>query len=184
MNAINFLDILDGLAAGVSAICSATFLYISFRTGNTTTGILCAALLGSNLAFLRFNKSPAHLYMGEMGSFLNGISLAVIAVMLGYATLGRESALFVPLLILALPLLDLGYVVFRRWKLRKPLSQKSRDHLVLCWVDAGIPCRRVIARMVGLNLLWCFAAVLLFHAFTTVSLLCAVFAIGLWVRWK
>lgn len=183
MNAINFLDILDGLAAGISAICAATFLYISFRTANMTAGILSAALLGSNLAFLRFNTLPARLYMGEMGSFLNGISLAMIAILLGYATLGREFAVFVPLLILALPLLDLSYVVFRRWRLHKPLTHKSRDHLVLCWTDAGVSWRRVIGRMYGFNLLWCFGAVLLFHAFKAISFAFVALAIGLWVKW-
>ncbi|MFH0940851.1 MAG: MraY family glycosyltransferase [Candidatus Omnitrophota bacterium] len=161
MNAFNFLDILDGLASGISILCGATFLYISYATGNIAVGVLAAALLGSNLSFLRFNFFPAKLYMGDMGSLFNGICFAVMAVLTSYASVGNELALFAPLLILALPLYDLFFVIVMRLAGRKPIIKKSRDHFVLRLLDKGVSVPGVVFKMYFFNTIFNLTAVLL-----------------------
>ena len=165
MNAFNFLDILDGLACGISILCSATFLYISYTTGNITVGVLAAALLGSNLSFLRFNFFPAKLYMGDMGSLFNGIGFAVMAILMSYAKVGSEIALFVPLLILALPLYDLIFVIAMRLAGRKPIIKKSRDHFVLRLLDKGASVQGIVFKMYFFNAISNFMAVMLWNSF-------------------
>ncbi len=165
MNAFNFLDILDGLACGISILCSATFLYISYTTGNITVGVLAAALLGSNLSFLRFNFFPAKLYMGDMGSLFNGIGFAVMAILTSYAKVGSEIALFVPLLILALPLYDLIFVIAMRLAGRKPIIKKSRDHFVLRLLDKGASVQGIVFKMYFFNAISNFMAVMLWNSF-------------------
>ncbi len=164
MNAFNFLDILDGLAAGISCVCAATFLYISTRTGNLAAGLIAAALLGSNLSFLRFNLPQAKLYMGDMGSLFNGVVLGAAAIMISYASLGREAALFVPLLILALPLYDLFFVIVMRLIDRKSIVRKSRDHFVLRLMDRGVPVPRAVFLMYLFTFLFNLAALLLLRS--------------------
>jgi len=161
----NFLDILDGLACGISILCSATFLYISYTTGNITVGVLAAALLGSNLSFLRFNFFPAKLYMGDMGSLFNGIGFAVMAILTSYAKVGSEIALFVPLLILALPLYDLIFVIAMRLAGRKPIIKKSRDHFVLRLLDKGASVQGIVFKMYFFNAISNFMAVMLWNSF-------------------
>ena len=161
MNAFNFLDILDGLASGISILCAATFLYISYVTGNIVVGVLAAALLGSNLSFLRFNFFPAKLYMGDMGSLFNGISFAVMAILTSYANIGSEMALFVSLLILALPLYDLIFVIVMRMAGRKSIIKKSRDHFVLRLVDKGMSVPGIVFKMCFFNMIFNLVAVAL-----------------------
>ena len=161
MNAFNFLDILDGLASGISILCGATFLYIGYTTGNIVVGVLAAALLGSNLSFLRFNFFPAKLYMGDMGSLFNGICFAVMAILASYASVGSELALFAPLLILALPLYDLIFVIVMRLAGRKPIIKKSRDHFVLRLVDKGMSVPRIVFRMYFFNVIFNLVAVMI-----------------------
>ena len=161
MNAFNFLDILDGLAAGISILCAATFLYICYGMGNWIVGMLAAALLGSNLSFLVFNFHPARLYMGDTGSLFNGMALAMIAIMISYAPRGREMALFVPLLILAFPLYDLIFAIVLRCVRRKSIVKKSRDHFVLRLVDKGTSSRRSVFLMYFFNALFNLVAILL-----------------------
>ncbi len=161
MNAFNFLDILDGLAAGISILCAATFLFISYMTQNIPAVIMSCALLGSNLSFLVFNFHPARLYMGDMGSLFNGMALSIIAVMISYAPRGREIALFVPLLVLALPLYDLIFVIGVRFMRRKSIIVKSRDHFVLRLMDKGTPVKQGVYLMYFFNLLFNLIAILL-----------------------
>jgi UDP-GlcNAc:undecaprenyl-phosphate GlcNAc-1-phosphate transferase len=161
MNAFNFLDILDGLASGISILCAATFLYIGYATGNIAVGVLAAALLGGNLSFLRFNFFPAKLYMGDMGSLFNGIGLAVIAILTSYASVGSELALFAPLLILALPLYDLIFVIAMRLAGRKPIIKKSRDHFVLRLADKGLSVPGIVFKMYFFNIIFNLMAVMI-----------------------
>lgn len=171
MNAFNFLDILDGLAAGIAVLCAATFFYIAYVTSNMLLGIVSAALLGSNLSFLKFNFAPARLYMGDTGSLFNGIALAMIALMMSYAKPGHEMALFVPLLVLALPLYDLVFVVLMRWRSHKPIIKKSRDHFALRLVDNGRHPNKIVFLMYFFNILFNLAAVLLLLSSNTFGFL-------------
>lgn len=181
MNAFNFLDILDGLAAGIAVLCAATFSYIAYMTNNVLLGIVSAALLGSNLSFLKFNFTPARLYMGDTGSLFNGIGLAMIALMMSYAKPGREVALFVPLLVLALPLYDLAFVVLMRWRSHKSIIKKSRDHFALRLMDNGRHPKKIVFLMYFFNILFNLAAVLLLLSSNIFGFLVLLFTFCTWL---
>lgn len=181
MNAINFLDIVDGLAAGITVICSLTFLSISVFTHNMLTGALSVSLLGANLAFLVFNRAPARLYMGDMGSLFNGCALAGISVLIHYAHPGREVALLVPLFILALPIYDFIFVVIMRWRAKKSIMSKSRDHFILRLLDGGWGLKKAVHLMYFFTLLFNLAAVLLLKSSNESGTVLFIFGIGIWL---
>ena len=112
-NAVNFIDGLDGLAAGVSAIMSISLVFISIRVGEYSIAILGIALMGSCFGFLPFNFNPAKIFMGDTGSTFLGFMLATLSiqgVFKSYAVISFA----VPLLILGLPLFDALFAMIRR----------------------------------------------------------------------
>src|SRR5207249_4670119 len=117
MNMFNFLDGLDGLAAGVSAISTFTFTLIalSLPRPEIGTAILSAIVLGASLGFLRHNFYPARIFMGDSGALLLGFVLAVIPLQ-GLLKTASIVTLFFPLLVLAVPIVDTTFVVVRRLK--------------------------------------------------------------------
>lgn len=181
MNSFNFFDIWDGLAAGICCFSAAAFLFICVAAGNYQAGVFAAALLGANLGFLFFNRSPAKLYMGDAGSLVNGIAFAMIAVMISYAPSGREVAVLVPLFILALPLFDLFFLVFMRLKMRRSIVKKSRDHFILRMMDSGISPFLSIFIMCVFNALFNFAGIFLFFSLNTFALFVLVIVFIGWV---
>ena len=92
-NAMNFLDNMDGLLAGVSAVISAFFLVLSIINGQYLVGLLSAAVLGSCVGFLFWNLNPATVFMGDSGSMFLGFLLACIAIKLRF--LGQSPVCFV-----------------------------------------------------------------------------------------
>ena len=160
-NAVNLLDILDGLAGGLAAISSLVFLILAYLTNNIFVAILTACLFGSTLGFLKFNFSSAKIYMGDTGSGFLGFSLAIIAIMLSYATLEHKLALFVPLFVLGLPILDLAFVTFKRLVQKKSIVRKSKDHLVLYLIQQGLSLKKAVFAMYLINILFGISAILL-----------------------
>jgi UDP-GlcNAc:undecaprenyl-phosphate GlcNAc-1-phosphate transferase len=125
MNAVNFIDGVDGLAAGVVAIDGVAFTIIAFELkgpNSTLAGILAAITAGAALGFLVHNFYPATIFMGDSGANLLGYLLGVVTVE-GTLKTNALIALIAPLLILAVPFLDTGFVVAKRLKYgRKPWS--------------------------------------------------------------
>ncbi len=181
MNAFNFLDIADGLAAGIAVICAAAFWVVSLWTGDVWPALLSCALAAANLSFLRFNVAPARLYMGDAGSLFNGCALGAIAIMISYATPGREVALVSPLLILTLPLYDLVFVMAVRFRSRRPVTQKSPDHFILRLMAGGRSLNASVFWMYLLNFLFCVSAVVLMRSSRALGVVFLVFACCLWL---
>ncbi len=128
INMVNFIDGLDGLAAGVCGISALTFSIIALATDFSAMGVLAAILAGATFAFLRFNFHPASIFMGDAGSMLLGFVLACISVesvMKGTAAV----ALVLPLLVLAVPFIDLFLIVWRRWRRGVPFYSPGQDHV-------------------------------------------------------
>ena len=128
INMVNFIDGLDGLAAGVCAISSLTFAVIALSLNRAPMGVTAAILAGAALGFLRFNFYPASIFMGDAGSMLLGFVLGAISiqgVLKGAATV----ALIFPLLVLGVPFADLFLIVFRRWRKGVPFYSPGRDHV-------------------------------------------------------
>ena len=128
MNMVNFLDGLDGLAAGVAAIAGGTFAVIALSLGKPDAAILSAIVLGASLGFLRHNFYPARIFMGDSGALLLGFVLAAISVQ-GLLKTAATVALFFPLLVLAVPIVDTTFVVARRLKHGERVFEGDQAHL-------------------------------------------------------
>ena len=141
MNMVNFLDGLDGLAAGVCAIAGGTFSVIALSLLKPNAAILSAIVLGACVGFLRHNFYPARIFMGDSGAMLLGFVLATVAVS-GLLKTAATVALAFPLLVLAVPILDTGYVIAKRLKYRRPIYSADREHLHYRFLSIGFSQRR------------------------------------------
>lgn len=112
-NAVNLIDGLDGLAPGVSVIAASTMIPIAFINGDAASAVVLMVLAGSILGFMRYNISPAKIFMGDSGSLVLGFLLAVLSVK--SSTKGTTVfALIVPVLALGLPIMDTLLAMIRR----------------------------------------------------------------------
>ncbi len=127
MNVVNFSDGIDGLAAGVCAISAVAFAIIAFDLGRDAAGVLAALTAGAALGFLVHNFHPASVFMGDCGSNLLGLLLGA-AIVEGSLKTNALVALVVPLVVLAVPFLDTGFVVAKRIKYRRPIYQPDSNH--------------------------------------------------------
>ena len=143
MNMVNFLDGLDGLAAGVCGIAGSTFAVIALSLGKPNAAAFSAIVLGATLGFLRHNFFPARIFMGDSGALLLGFSLATVAVE-GLLKTAATVALFFPLLVLAVPILDTGFVIARRLKYRQSIAERDLTHLHHRFVNIGFSQRRAV----------------------------------------
>jgi UDP-GlcNAc:undecaprenyl-phosphate/decaprenyl-phosphate GlcNAc-1-phosphate transferase len=125
---VNFLDGLDGLAAGVAAIAGLTFAVIALSLAKPNAAILSAIVFGACVGFLRHNFYPARIFMGDSGALLLGFVLAAISVQ-GLVKTAATVALFFPLLVLAVPIVDTTFVVARRLKHGESVFEADQAHL-------------------------------------------------------
>jgi UDP-GlcNAc:undecaprenyl-phosphate GlcNAc-1-phosphate transferase len=128
MNMVNFLDGLDGLAAGVCAISGATFSVIELSLGRVGAAVLAAIVCGACVGFLRHNFYPARIFMGDSGALLLGYTLAAVSVQ-GLLKTAALATLLLPLLVLAVPVLDTSFVVAKRLRSGQPIYVADARHL-------------------------------------------------------
>src|SRR5689334_2284458 len=114
INAANFMDNMDGLTAGFTAIAAGYFVVIAFSQGLTLVTSLAAALAGSAVGFLIYNFNPASVFMGDMGALVLGFVLAVLGIKIKFGVQPPSVTWMVPLLVLALPIFDITLVVVTR----------------------------------------------------------------------
>ncbi|HZG34568.1 MAG TPA: MraY family glycosyltransferase [Gaiellaceae bacterium] len=150
MNMVNFLDGLDGLAAGVCAIAGATFALIALSVGRPQPAILAAIVAGACLGFLRHNFYPARIFMGDSGALCLGFLLAALSVQ-GLLKTASTVVLFWPLLVLAVPIIDTSFVVARRLKNRERVFGADQAHLHHRFLRRGFTQRRAALTMWA----WC-----------------------------
>jgi UDP-GlcNAc:undecaprenyl-phosphate GlcNAc-1-phosphate transferase len=143
MNVLNFTDGVDGLAAGVCTIAAATFAVICLSLDRGEAGILAALTAGAAAGFLWHNFHPASIFMGDAGSNLIGLLLACIAIQ-GVLKTAAVVALFFPLVILAVPILDTGFVVAKRIKYKRPVYSADNWHLHHRLQNIGFSQRRTV----------------------------------------
>jgi UDP-GlcNAc:undecaprenyl-phosphate GlcNAc-1-phosphate transferase len=141
MNMVNFLDGLDGLASGVGAIAGATFAVIALSLEKPDAAILSAIVFGACVGFLRHNFYPARIFMGDSGALLLGFVLAAVSVQ-GLLKTAATVALFFPLLVLAVPIVDTTFVVARRLKHRESPFEGDQAHLHHRFLRRGFSERR------------------------------------------
>ena len=143
MNVVNFSDGVDGLAAGVCAISAAAFSVIAFDLGTDPAGVLAAMVSGAALGFLIHNFHPASVFMGDCGSNLLGLLLGAVIVQ-GALKTNAVVALIVPLVVLAVPFLDTGFVVAKRIKYRRPVYRGDANHFHHRFHRIGFSQRRTV----------------------------------------
>lgn len=136
MNMVNLLDGMDGLAAGLCSLAGITFAVLALSLTKPEAAVLSAIVAGACLGFLRHNFYPARIFMGDSGSLLLGFTLAAVAVE-GTLKTAATVALFFPLLILAIPILDTSFVVAKRLKYGRPLHEPTPWHLYHRFRDIG-----------------------------------------------
>lgn len=147
-NAINLIDGLDGLAAGVSAIAIGTIAVMAFIMGNVVVALICLLLLGSIIGFLFFNFHPAKIFMGDSGALFLGFSLAMLSL-LGFKQIAIVSFL-TPLILIGVPLSDTLFAIVRRWMQKKPIFSPDKGHLHHCLRELGFSHRQTVLIIYGI----------------------------------
>lgn len=142
-NAVNLIDGLDGLAAGVGLFSTITLFIAALINGRLEAALLAAALAGALLGFLRYNFNPASIFLGDSGSLFVGFALAAFAVRSSMKS-STAIAIAAPLLALALPILDASIAVARRAIRGKALFEADGDHIHHRLVRMGLTPRRVV----------------------------------------
>jgi UDP-GlcNAc:undecaprenyl-phosphate GlcNAc-1-phosphate transferase len=148
VNVINLSDGVDGLAAGVCVISAASLAIIALSLERNAAGVLAALTAGGALGFLRHGFPPASSFMGDTGSNLLGYLLGCIAIQ-GALKTSAVAALFFPLIVLAVPIFDTGFVVAKRLKYRRPIYAADRWHLHHRMANLGFSQRKTLAYLYG-----------------------------------
>jgi UDP-GlcNAc:undecaprenyl-phosphate GlcNAc-1-phosphate transferase len=130
INAFNIIDVMDGLAGGVAAVSSIALFVVAAATGDEDAPVQMAALAGALIGFLRYNRHPARIYMGDAGSMFVGFLLGAVAMTLQY-THRSVMGLFAPVLILGVPIFDTFFVMTIRYLRHIPVFLGSPDHFAL-----------------------------------------------------
>jgi UDP-GlcNAc:undecaprenyl-phosphate GlcNAc-1-phosphate transferase len=140
-NAMNFLDNMDGLCAGVGLICAALFGLIAGIQHEFFVCLLAVALTGALIGFLPHNFKPASIFLGDAGSHFVGYMLAVLPICVTFYRPGTPTLLpvLIPLLVLAVPLFDLVMVMWIRLRRGQPVYQGDVNHLSHRLVRLGLP---------------------------------------------
>lgn len=158
-NAINLIDGLDGLAAGVSSIVLLTLSGIAYMMGNFFVVALGVILLGSTLGFLVYNFYPAKIFMGDTGALFLGFMIAVISL-LGFKNVTLFS-LLIPVIILGVPISDTLFAIIRRLVNKNPLTEPDQSHLHHCLLRLGFSHRQTVLVIYALSLLFGLGAIVL-----------------------
>ena len=151
-NAVNLLDNMDGLAAGIAAIASAFLAFSFLANGQTTEALMLAVFAAALVGFLVYNSTPASIFMGDCGSMFIGFFLASTALM--SSAMGGRSRSFlpvlaVPILILVIPIFDTTFVTVLRKLSGRAASQGGRDHTSHRLVALGLSERRAVLMLYG-----------------------------------
>ncbi|GGB43591.1 glycosyltransferase family 4 protein [Fictibacillus barbaricus] len=151
INAINLIDGLDGLAGGVSTIALSTILIMAIGKDQLLVIMLCVIVMGSTLGFLLFNFYPAKIFMGDTGSQLLGLLIAVISIS-GFFKSVTFLSLFVPIMILGVPFLDTAFAIIRRLVNKQKWSQPDKSHLHHRLLAVGFSHPKTVLLIYGISI--------------------------------
>lgn len=149
-NAVNLIDGLDGLAAGVSAIAASTLGAVAFLETTQQAAVLAFLLAASILGFLRYNFHPAQIFMGDTGSLFLGYNLSVIAI-IGMTKSTTVISLLLPVVILGIPIADTLFAIIRRYMGGKPIFRADKDHLHHRLLNLGLTHRGTVLSIYSLS---------------------------------
>lgn len=178
-NAVNFIDGLDGLAVGVSAISTASLIVIALLVQEINIAVILIALFGACLGFIPYNMNPAKIFMGDNGSTFLGYILATLSVT-GLFKLYAIISFAVPFLILGLPIFDICFAFLRRIAKGQNPMTADRGHVHHRLIDMGFSQKQAVAIAYMLTAILGLAAVLLTSsgALRALILIGAVFVVG------
>jgi UDP-GlcNAc:undecaprenyl-phosphate/decaprenyl-phosphate GlcNAc-1-phosphate transferase len=159
-NAINLIDGLDGLAAGVSSIALVTISIIAITRGDILIAFLGLVMLGSTVGFLVYNFYPAKIFMGDTGSLFLGYMISVVSVLGLYKEVTIVS-LIIPIIILGIPIMDTTFAIIRRLVQGRPLSSPDKLHLHHCIIRLGFTHRQTVIMIYALSILFSVIAIVL-----------------------
>ncbi len=168
VNAINIIDGLDGLAAGVSFFVCLVLTIISFTHGNIMVSILLAALAGSILGFLVFNFNPASIFMGDSGSYFIGYMLASLSI-LGSLKSHTTFTFLIPIIALGVPLLDTVWATVRRFIVGQKLFKADKNHFHHRLLALGYSQRRAVLILYAITLFLGFVAFMMVNVTDSTS---------------
>lgn len=147
-NAFNLIDGLDGLASGASLFAALVMLGVSLVNGRVLVTVVSIALVGALIGFLRYNFNPASIFLGDSGALFIGFLLAALSVT-GTQKASTVVAVAIPLMAFALPVIDTGFAVARRFISGKPLFEGDREHIHHKLLERGWSQRRVAFALYG-----------------------------------
>jgi UDP-GlcNAc:undecaprenyl-phosphate GlcNAc-1-phosphate transferase len=180
-NSINFFDNLDGGAAGTVAASTIGIFFIAFGEGQELISALSILTAGATLGFLLWNKSPAKIYMGDSGALFLGVLLAVLTIRLDPKNTTNWMALFIPVLLLAVPILDTCIAVFSRLQRKISPLQGGQDHLSHRLVRKGLQRKSAAIWLWVLSAIFCLFAVSIYLWSETIGTQLIVVALCLWL---
>lgn len=155
-NAINLIDGLDGLAAGVSSIAFVSITIMAIVMGNMYVMAMGIILLASTLGFLVFNFYPAKIFMGDTGALFLGYMISVLSL-LGFKNVALISFV-VPIIILGVPISDTIFAIVRRLYNKNPLSAPDKSHLHHCLLRLGFTHKQTVLLIYAMSIMFGLAA--------------------------
>lgn len=157
-NAINLIDGLDGLAAGVSSIALITLSGMAFIMGDMFVLAFAAILAAATIGFLFYNFHPAKIFMGDTGALFLGFMISVLAL-LGYKNFTIIS-LIIPVIMLGVPISDTFFAIVRRYRMKKKWSDPDKSHLHHRLLDMGFTHRQTVLIIYGIAMMFGLAAII------------------------
>lgn len=150
-NAVNLIDGLDGLAGGLASIAAVTLAVVGWKAGNEVIVLPALILAASTLGFLRYNFFPAKIFMGDSGSMFLGFALACLSVV-GLAKTATVVSVFIPILILGIPIFDTLFAIIRRYVNNQPIFKADKEHLHHRLLQIGLSHRQTVLVIYAVNL--------------------------------
>ena len=178
-NAVNFIDGLDGLAVGVSAISTATLIVIALMVSEFNIAVILCGLFGACLGFIPYNMNPAKIFMGDTGATFLGYILATLSIT-GLFKLYAIISFAVPFLILGLPIFDICFAFLRRIAKGQNPMTADRSHVHHRLIDLGFSQKQTVAIAYLLTAILGLAAVVLTSSgeLKALILIGAIFVVG------
>ena len=178
INAINLVDGLDGLAAGICLFVSLAMLFVCSASNRIVEALAFASLAGTLIGFLRYNFNPASIFMGDSGSYFLGYTLAALSVA-GSIKGQVATAMLIPVIALGVPLIDTLWAPLRRFVVGQKIFQPDRKHLHHRLVSLGYTQRRAVLVIYVFTIILGIVAIALVHAQNdTAALILIVLGIG------
>ena len=193
INAVNWIDNMDGLAAGTATIAAGFFLLLALTQGQILVSMLAAAIFGSAFGFLIYNFNPSSTFMGDMGAYTLGFVLAILAIKLKFAAQPLNVTWMVPVFVLALPVLDINLAIATRLLERRPLMLAAKDHVSHRILGLGATQRQTLALLYLFSLVFGLVALAVSQADVPDALalggvsllaLAAIFCLLIVIRWR